>query len=72
MNMPTLSRLLELGFFLAIFGNFNQIQYSTCSSYFVLTSKHHEGFTMWPSAASWNWNSVDVQMKRNYVDYKND
>jgi alpha-L-fucosidase len=28
--------------------------------YVVLTSKDHEGFTLWPSAQSWNWNSVDV------------
>jgi len=28
--------------------------------YVVLTSKHHEGFTLWQSAQSWNWNAVDV------------
>jgi alpha-L-fucosidase len=35
--------------------------------YIVLTSKHHEGFTNWPSKVSWNWNSMDVGPKRDLV-----
>ncbi|KAF2072369.1 hypothetical protein CYY_006315 [Polysphondylium violaceum] len=30
------------------------------AKYVVLTSKHHEGFTLWDSPQSWGWNSVDV------------
>lgn len=28
--------------------------------YFIVTSKHHDGFTNWKSNVSWNWNSVDT------------
>ncbi|XP_044527269.1 tissue alpha-L-fucosidase [Gracilinanus agilis] len=35
--------------------------------YVVLTSKHHEGYTNWPSPTSWNWNSMDVGPHRDLV-----
>lgn len=28
------------------------------AKYTVPTSKHHEGFTLWPNRQSWNWNAV--------------
>ncbi|XP_074593785.1 alpha-L-fucosidase isoform X1 [Brevipalpus obovatus] len=37
------------------------------AKYVVLTSKHHEGFTLWPSSTSWNWNSMDVGPKRDLI-----
>ncbi|CAK8697412.1 unnamed protein product [Clavelina lepadiformis] len=37
------------------------------AKYIALTSKHHEGFTNWPSVNSWNWNSVDVGPRRDLV-----
>ncbi|KAL3123779.1 hypothetical protein niasHT_009992 [Heterodera trifolii] len=40
---------------------------SSGARYFVLTSKHHEGFTLWPSATSWNWNAVDIGPHRDLV-----
>uniref|UniRef100_A0AC35GL53 Alpha-L-fucosidase n=1 Tax=Panagrolaimus sp. PS1159 TaxID=55785 RepID=A0AC35GL53_9BILA len=37
--------------------------------YFVFTSKHHEGFTMWPSNTSFSWNAFEVGPKRDIVDF---
>ncbi|KAK4008274.1 hypothetical protein OUZ56_013419 [Daphnia magna] len=37
------------------------------AKYIVLTSKHHEGYTLWPSRYSWNWNAMDVGPKRDLV-----
>lgn len=41
-------------------GDWADILAASGAKYVVLTSKHHEGFTLWPSAQSWNWNSLDV------------
>ncbi|XP_065906797.1 alpha-L-fucosidase-like [Dysidea avara] len=35
--------------------------------YVVLCSKHHSGFTLWPSKYSWNWNSMDTGPHRDVV-----
>jgi alpha-L-fucosidase len=32
--------------------------------YVVLVSKHHEGFPLWPSMHSWNWNAADIGPNR--------
>ncbi|XP_046363518.2 alpha-L-fucosidase-like isoform X2 [Haliotis rufescens] len=37
------------------------------AKYVVLTSKHHEGFTNWPSKYSFNWNSMDNGPNRDLV-----
>ncbi|XP_074846554.1 plasma alpha-L-fucosidase [Carettochelys insculpta] len=37
------------------------------AKYVVLTSKHHEGFTLWGSKYSWNWNAVNLGPKRDIV-----
>lgn len=46
---------------------FAKVVNSSGAKYFVLTSKHHEGYTMYPSNFSWNWNSVDVGPHRDIV-----
>ncbi|EHA98328.1 Plasma alpha-L-fucosidase [Heterocephalus glaber] len=48
--------------FIAKFFNASQwadIFQASDAKYIVLTSKHHEGFTLWGSEYSWNWNAVD-------------
>ncbi|XP_076447348.1 alpha-L-fucosidase-like [Babylonia areolata] len=37
------------------------------AGYIVFVSKHHEGYTNWPSKYSWNWNSMDVGPNRDIV-----
>ncbi|KAL8589411.1 hypothetical protein ACOMHN_021563 [Nucella lapillus] len=40
---------------------------SSGAKYIVFVSKHHEGYTNWPSKYSFNWNSMDVGPKRDIV-----
>ncbi|KAM9003234.1 plasma alpha-L-fucosidase [Sarcophilus harrisii] len=40
---------------------------SSGAKYIVLTTKHHEGFNLWKSNNSWNWNSVDRGPRRDIV-----
>lgn len=37
------------------------------AKYVVLTSKHHEGYTMWPSKYSFSWNAQDVGPHRDLL-----
>ncbi len=30
------------------------------AKYVVLTSKHHEGFSLWNDPTNWNWNAMDI------------
>ncbi|CAJ0914165.1 unnamed protein product, partial [Mesorhabditis belari] len=46
---------------------FREIVEASGAKYFVFTTKHHEGFTMWPSSVSWNWNSMNIGPKRDIV-----
>uniref|UniRef100_A0A7E4ZTA6 Putative alpha-L-fucosidase n=1 Tax=Panagrellus redivivus TaxID=6233 RepID=A0A7E4ZTA6_PANRE len=46
---------------------FADIVAASGAKYFVLTSKHHEGFTLWPSNTTFNWNVVDVGPKQDLL-----
>ncbi|KAJ9592721.1 hypothetical protein L9F63_015601 [Diploptera punctata] len=37
------------------------------AKYIVLTTKHHEGYTLWPSKTSFSWNAMDVGPNRDLV-----
>ncbi len=37
------------------------------AKYIVLTSKHHEGYCLWPNDEAWNWNSVDTGPHRDLI-----
>ncbi|XP_064480049.1 alpha-L-fucosidase-like [Ornithodoros turicata] len=37
------------------------------AKYVIFTAKHFEGYTLWPSKRSWNWNSVDVGPRRDLL-----
>ncbi|XP_035733443.1 alpha-L-fucosidase-like [Vespa mandarinia] len=45
----------------------SEIFQASGAKYVVLTSKHHEGYTLWPSKYSFSWNSMDVGPQKNLI-----
>jgi len=48
-------------------GEWADIIKASGAKYIVMVSKHHEGFTNWPSKYSFNWNAGDVGPNRDLV-----
>lgn len=45
----------------------SNIFHASGAKYIVFVSKHHDGYSMWPSSNSFNWNAMDVGPKRDLL-----
>jgi len=46
---------------------FAEVVQNSGAKYLVFTTKHHEGFTNWPSTYHFGWNSMDIGPKKNVI-----